>query len=788
MSRRPSRCVVLGCADEDRSLFLPPSSQDLRTQWINFIYNDKVPTTTPKMFYVCANHFTEDCFINKGQFKAGFAKHLKLKPGSVPAVRVRDPTSNVEAKGTFFSPVDPLPILFKTEDMDMQISSEEPTATHVKGENSEMPLKTEDSDMASSQQFSATHVTTQEGNVTLLIRPKRTVTVGTQLSYGALTNARSNASVTTQMYRVMMSIGTQCCSTTPTKSAGTQLSMRRMTRVRSKGTQVSMCCTTVELEDLDPFETSQDDEEPLLPSPSPKACGLLQDIRPTKRPHEKITQEDDEENTAHISEPSETKKLESTYHYNEPKYIVFESCLRELFQTCPLCRQECEVQQQRSGTFVSFSQLCPNCQFRRKWQNQPIRGSTPVGDLQMSAAIHFTGGSFAQVKKVSKAINLQMFQKDTFRRHVRMFLEPAIIHKWIKDQQILVQELKQKNKITLGGCIKMDSSGQSAKFSSCSLMELEKNKVIDVQLVQSCEVGVESNMEKEALRRGLDVLDVNHLNVDCIVTACNAQVQEYLKERQVTQYCDVCHFERGLSKKLRNISKRRTFKVVRRWMPDIKQHIYWTARSSRCGPERVAKWKSLVNCMQNIHKHDDPLFPKCAHADGLSADTSKWLQPGSNTLHKVEKTLMNKRVLRDVENLSPEHQPSSLEDFHREVLRFAPKKGDLSFNGRLCRLYLAAMHFNESAERDKGSTAAREVDDREMFPKSKRRKTTSDHLRGEPTCKYVKDLMILLFEKVLEDRRTYTQELKHTCAPQLGDPHKRRSSPSISPLQPEGPA
>ncbi len=27
----------------------------------------------------CANHFTPDCFLNEGQFKAGFVKKLKLK-------------------------------------------------------------------------------------------------------------------------------------------------------------------------------------------------------------------------------------------------------------------------------------------------------------------------------------------------------------------------------------------------------------------------------------------------------------------------------------------------------------------------------------------------------------------------------------------------------------------------------------------------------------------------------------------------------------------------------------
>lgn len=63
-------------------------------QWVNFIFKGNAPQNIGKYVYVCANHFTPDCFVNEGQYKAGFALKLLIKDGAVPTVRA--PTSRPE--------------------------------------------------------------------------------------------------------------------------------------------------------------------------------------------------------------------------------------------------------------------------------------------------------------------------------------------------------------------------------------------------------------------------------------------------------------------------------------------------------------------------------------------------------------------------------------------------------------------------------------------------------------------------------------------------------------------
>ncbi|XP_072245047.1 uncharacterized protein [Leuresthes tenuis] len=222
--------------------------------------------------------------------------------------------------------------------------------------------------------------------------------------------------------------------------------------VRSKATQAKVKCTSTATETPRTITWMQ------LSSTHVKASTSGLRARPAKRPRMEMEEEREEEvrfsdiPSPHdsssepddfVMEPTENRAMGASCDYNDKKYIVFESSLRELFQTCPVCKCACDVQQQRLGTFVSVGQICSHCQYSRKWQSQPVKGCTPLGNLQMSAAVYFSGGSFIQMEKICKALKLQIHRYETSRKHARMYLEPSIFHKWKTDQQATFQELQQ---------------------------------------------------------------------------------------------------------------------------------------------------------------------------------------------------------------------------------------------------------------------------------------------------------------------------------------------------------
>ncbi len=69
---------VFGCKGKI-TLFSFPQNPTLHEQWMHFVF--------PGQQQSFSSVFVDECFMNKAQFDAGFARCLILKDGAVPAIK-----------------------------------------------------------------------------------------------------------------------------------------------------------------------------------------------------------------------------------------------------------------------------------------------------------------------------------------------------------------------------------------------------------------------------------------------------------------------------------------------------------------------------------------------------------------------------------------------------------------------------------------------------------------------------------------------------------------------------
>ncbi|CAM4572695.1 unnamed protein product [Leuciscus chuanchicus] len=233
-----------------------------------------------------------------------------------------------------------------------------------------------------------------------------------------------------------------------------------------------------------------------------------------------------------------------------------------------------------------------------------------------------------------------------------------------------------------------------------------------IKINQCSEVPNSNWCELEGLKRSITLLRGQDLQVSTLITDRHRQVAKWVREEMCTEgtrhFFDVWHVGKGLSKALDMAAKEKDCGDLMLWRPAIINHLYWTAASTPDGNPDVmeAKWKSMVNHIQDIHEHDTPAFPCCAHLPLEGEQRKKeWLEPGSTVAVKLEGVVTKASLLKDVKQLSPQHQTFSLEAFHSLILLFAPKHTGFSYLGMYSRLLLAALHYNCNGSREVAQTS-----------------------------------------------------------------------------------
>ena len=172
--------------------------------------------------------------------------------------------------------------------------------------------------------------------------------------------------------------------------------------------------------------------------------------------------------------------------HKEQKYIVFESALLSLFNKCVYCgSHDVIVTKAVTGSLLRVKQDCEDCDLVRVWDSQHFVNNLPAGNIAISAAIFFSGSLPSQALRIFEFLNCACVSRRSYFRQQSQYILPSVSHVWQTKQMKILQRLKATGApVTVCGDGRADSPGHCAKFGSYSLVEVEQNVVIDLQLVQ----------------------------------------------------------------------------------------------------------------------------------------------------------------------------------------------------------------------------------------------------------------------------------------------------------------
>ncbi|XP_065302031.2 uncharacterized protein [Dermacentor albipictus] len=233
-------------------------------------------------------------------------------------------------------------------------------------------------------------------------------------------------------------------------------------------------------------------------------------------------------------------------------------------------------------------------------------------------------------------------------------------------------------------------------------MDIELNKVLHMETIQSNETKGSNHMELEGLKRTLQICEANGLEIPTLVTDRHSQIKAFTsKETCIGHSFDCWHVAKVLKKKLRAAAKLKKFQELTLWIPAVINHLYWWALSSGAQPELIlVKWCSLVRHVVDIHVHDESLYPRCEHQP---LPKKWWLEEGLLAHQKLKTIILNKALLKHIPRLSTSTQ-TFVECFHCTITQFSPKNTHFGYSSMVARTRLAALHYYENSARQQAIT------------------------------------------------------------------------------------
>ena len=139
----------------------------------------------------------------------------------------------------------------------------------------------------------------------------------------------------------------------------------------------------------------------------------------------------------------------------------------------------------------------------------------------------------------------------------------AVRNVWAKQQNDLFDKIRGQG-LLVGGDGRSDSMGYSAKYGSYTTVDLKRNKILHVDLVQSNEVKSSAHMDLKGLQNTVKFFKDSGLKLSALITDRHRQIQKWVRENMVgvLYYFDCWHIAKSIKRMLCSVMKKKSCNII----------------------------------------------------------------------------------------------------------------------------------------------------------------------------------------------------------------------------------
>ena len=218
----------------------------------------------------------------------------------------------------------------------------------------------------------------------------------------------------------------------------------------------------------------------------------------------------------------------------------------------------------------------------------------------------------------------------------------------------------------------------------------------------------------------------------------------------------------GSYKKLTKARKQRGCDDILPWIKSVSNHLWWACQTCDGNAQLLKeKWLSVLHHTVNVHSWGgSDYFQQCDHPPLLpdASERIKWLTPDSSSHEALRGAVMDRNLLKALQQMTGFYHTGDLEVYHSLLLKYCEKRNHFSYEGMLARTELAALDHNYNLARKLAQTSTGMPRYKLIYPKG-RNEWVAKPITDAKSYDYINGMMA----RVVEARHSVPHELSRSA-------------------------